>query len=99
MNLKTENELIQELSNAWAMAYAEHAALLDLRRMYDQLLYAVGREYPGEGRHDTALRYIREREAIHESAAQKIIMMHQSKCSMDTPYWANNEHHRRATDA
>jgi hypothetical protein len=29
---------------------------------YDELLYAVARKYPGETRHQTALRYIMERE-------------------------------------
>lgn len=35
---------------------------------YDELLFAVARKCDGESRHDTALRYIREREnsAIHE---------------------------------
>lgn len=31
---------------------------------YDQLLYAVGRKFPGESRFDTALRYIREAEGV-----------------------------------
>src|SRR5690606_30228371 len=30
---------------------------------YRELLYAVGRKYPGETRHDTALRYIRQAES------------------------------------
>ena len=29
---------------------------------YQELLYAVESKYPGESRHDTALRYIRDRE-------------------------------------
>jgi hypothetical protein len=35
--------------------------------LYHQLLYAVGRKYPGETRHETALRYIRQAEEAHES--------------------------------
>lgn len=30
---------------------------------YEELIYAVARKFPGESRHETALRYIREREA------------------------------------
>jgi hypothetical protein len=41
-------------------AEAEYEAV---RRRYDELLYAVARKYPGESRHETALRYIRERES------------------------------------
>lgn len=29
---------------------------------YNELLYAVGQKYPGESRHETALRYIRQAE-------------------------------------
>ena len=32
------------------------------REKYNELLFAVARAYPGESRHDTALRYIREKE-------------------------------------
>lgn len=35
----------------------------NLRRNYFALLFAVERVFPGESRHDTALRYIRETEA------------------------------------
>ncbi len=31
--------------------------------LYQELLYAVAQKFPGESRHETALRYIREREA------------------------------------
>lgn len=31
-------------------------------KLYDELLYAVGSKYPNETRHETALRYIHERE-------------------------------------
>jgi hypothetical protein len=34
----------------------------DVSELYNELLYAVARKFPGESRHDTALRYIRERE-------------------------------------
>jgi hypothetical protein len=33
-----------------------------LRILYNELLYAVAGKYAGETRHETALRYIRERE-------------------------------------
>ena len=36
---------------------------VDVRAKYDELLYAVGNKYPGESRHETALRYIRQAES------------------------------------
>ncbi len=35
----------------------------DIENRYNELLYSVVRVFPGETRHQTALRYIREREA------------------------------------
>ena len=32
----------------------------DYEKLYLELLYAVENKYPGESRHETALRYIRE---------------------------------------
>lgn len=40
--------------------------LQELRRWYSELLHAVERKFPGESRHETALRYIR---AAEESPA------------------------------
>lgn len=34
------------------------------REKYNELLFAVARAYPGESRHETALRYIREKETV-----------------------------------
>jgi hypothetical protein len=34
----------------------------ELEKKYYELLYAVAQKYPGESRHETVLRYIRERE-------------------------------------
>lgn len=39
-------------------------------RLYYELLYAVSRKYPGETRHETALRYIREAEAQYGQAGE-----------------------------
>jgi hypothetical protein len=36
--------------------------LLEIAKFYSELLYAVERVFPGESRHQTALRYIREAE-------------------------------------
>lgn len=41
-----------------------------MRGLYDELLYAVGNKYPGETRHQTALRYIQQAEAPRISATQ-----------------------------
>ena len=48
----------------WAAAIEALATpKADVDHSYGQLLYAVARKFPGESRHETALRYIREAEA------------------------------------
>jgi hypothetical protein len=49
---------------------AEAGIVADL---YNELLYAVESKYPGESRHDTALRYIRDRETRpHHGPSQTV---------------------------
>ena len=48
--------------NRQTVTYIPYAAYSQLRVRYDELLAAVANVIPGESRHDTALRYIRERE-------------------------------------
>jgi len=36
------------------------ARLVEVEKKYNELLFSVGKKYPNESRHDTALRYIRE---------------------------------------
>ena len=40
---------------------------------YNQLLMAVGKKYPGETRHETALRYIRQAEIGEPNSARAIV--------------------------
>ncbi|MDQ3273777.1 MAG: hypothetical protein M3Q39_01775, partial [Actinomycetota bacterium] len=51
-----------------------HAALQSRAKVaedhYSELLLAVANKYPGESRHETALRYIREREMPKDSGPQ-----------------------------
>lgn len=42
----------------------------DVASLYYELLFAVASKFPGETRHQTALRYIRQAEACHGSADQ-----------------------------
>ena len=46
------------------------AELTRLRGLYEELLFAVGNKYPGETRHQTALRYIQRAEVPRISDAQ-----------------------------
>lgn len=46
----------------WNAARSERPAV-DVREKYDELLFAVAQKHRGETRHETALRYIKEREA------------------------------------
>jgi len=43
----------------------------DISDMYFELIYAVGNKHPGETRHQTALRYIRQAEMADNSASAK----------------------------
>lgn len=40
---------------------------------YNELLMAVGKKYPGETRHETALRYIRQAEMCEPNSARAIV--------------------------
>lgn len=50
-------------SGAQSVIYLPGRGLDRLRAKYDELIYAVASKHEGETRHETALRYIREREA------------------------------------
>lgn len=54
-----------------AEANTDAAELDRLRTAYNELIHAVERKFPGETRHETALRYIRRMEAPSECAAAK----------------------------
>ena len=45
--------------------------ITELERNYYQLIYAVQRKFPGETRHETALRYITQVEAIQSPSEQQ----------------------------
>ena len=52
----------KELSEAKAEIERLECELASAKRNYMDLIMAVGEKYPNETRHQTALRYIRERE-------------------------------------
>lgn len=58
--------LLSDLSAATKRAEAAEA----VAARYSELIYRVGSKYPGETRHETALRYITQAEAITEDAAR-----------------------------
>lgn len=49
----------------------EEKELERVRGLYNELLFAVGRKYPGETRHQTALRYIQQAERGNTEADAK----------------------------
>jgi hypothetical protein len=72
---KIEDSLLTPNYSSWAgeenMSYIDEAILsisilerdyIELRKKYDELIYAVGRKFPNETRHQTALRYINSAE-------------------------------------
>lgn len=55
--------------SAQAITYIPYREVSRLRDQYHELLYAVASKHDGETRHETALRYIREREERTEGPA------------------------------
>jgi len=49
-------------------AEAAEAQVAELRKLYEELLYAVACKFPGETRHQTALRYINNAETVSVSS-------------------------------
>lgn len=61
---------VAEAQPADHLAQAPDAVAGDeLAERYNELLYAVAKKFPGEDRHQTALRYIRERESVSDDQA------------------------------
>ena len=54
-----------------AEAQADAAELERLREKYNELIFAVGMKYPGETRHETAMRYIKKAEEPAATAQAK----------------------------
>lgn len=52
----------EQMHKAFLATPAQAGAELPAQAKYDELIYAVASKFPGETRHQTALRYIRERE-------------------------------------
>jgi hypothetical protein len=52
------------LDGAQSVIYLPWREVDSLRRLYNELLYAVESKHEGESRHETALRYIQEREKL-----------------------------------
>ena len=59
-----------DLDDQAATALSSRRVGEDYKALYMELLYAVARKWPDETRHQTALRYIRERENMPSNPAQ-----------------------------
>ena len=63
MNQEDINEIISKSTPEWRCRQTRgDCDYLELQSKYHELLYAVEQKIPGETRHQTALRYIKERE-------------------------------------
>ena len=62
-------ELAVLLRDCLTLLSSQEAAGPHLQTLYNELLYEVVSKYPGESRHDTARRYIRERGTPSSQAA------------------------------
>ena len=56
-----------------AEAQADANELTRLRGLYEELMFAVSKKYPGETRHQTALRYIQQAEDDHVADVSKMM--------------------------
>ena len=85
---RQEARKYEEIARGYLAPAAPSAPLsLKTERLYHELLYAVGNKYKGETRHQTALRYLREREAASLSgeAKQDIAHLRASLPEKETP--------------
>ena len=68
---------IDHINSRWGEVYeVQTKRIAELEAKYNELLYAVHCKYPGESRHDTALRYIRDCELLtgrNSEAAGKVV--------------------------
>ena len=65
-----------------AMSFADRQReerVADVEQKYMELIYAVGMKHEGETRHETALRYIREREKPNDQAVSQSGPLRQPK--------------------
>lgn len=46
---------------------------MSIEAKYYELIMAVDSKWPGESRHETALRYIRERESAVDTSSEKVV--------------------------
>ena len=72
INLKVPNSGIPELDDMIRESLRDQLSGQALgwcngytAKKYNEILYAVARKFPGESRHETALRYIRQAEEVH----------------------------------
>ena len=71
----TEQALPKKDSNETHVVESQNSAVKvpeDVSAAYEELIMAVGNKYPGETRHDTALRYIQQAEQQGCSACQSL---------------------------
>lgn len=60
---------VVELKNSLSV-WKEHSALLEAKvKLYNELIMGVAQKFPGETRHETALRYILDRENAPSQSA------------------------------
>ena len=65
------DRLLKELEEASSVIEMFRLRAEKAESQYEELIYAVGMKYQNETRHETALRYIREREIIKNEPAQQ----------------------------
>ena len=79
MKRKTLHDEINKDTETLDKLYLEWSQFTEARtsreilwsKLYNELLLAVGNKYPGEERHETALRYIREAESRTDESCKQ----------------------------
>jgi hypothetical protein len=77
--LSSAEDLVNARDN-WHGRSDWHGSTGELAKLYSQLIMAVVRKFPGESRHQTALRYIQQAEAAATSGGEvNAVEHHQTK--------------------
>ena len=79
--VKVFNFALAAIKYAHDLGMQRNNALNELRAQYNELIMAVGNKWPGETRHQTALRYIHQAEGRHRVYKEGEANANQAKAS------------------
>lgn len=96
-DIRDNVEALKAAHKAEADSLRERVAELQLDHdhlsgKYYELIYQVSRKYPGETRHETALRYLREAERSHDATGNAgVAEQQETNITIPVSKWRTNE--------